>query len=147
MPSFTAGAGRSLSLPINGVAAAAAVFVGRRLHDRPDGGPARTSGLRAAVILLAGFAVPAAGLAEWRTLQRTTFCRDHQEFTSALARLHGETRAWWGVSDDGKAVVELHWSPESGSWTMLRVEHDGVACALAAGDSGALEFRGESEQP
>ena len=114
MPSATAGAGRSLRLPINSVVAAA-VFARRRWRDRPAVGPARTSGLRAAVILLAGIAVPASGLAEWRTLQRTTFCRDHQEFASALARLHGETRAWWGVSDDGKAVVELHWSPESGS--------------------------------
>ncbi len=146
MPSFTADAGRVLWLSINGVVAAV-VFARRRWRDRSGDGPARTSGLRAAVILLAGIAVPAAGLAEWRTLQRTTFCRDHQEFTSALARLHGETRAWWGVSDDGKAVVELHWSPESGSWTLLRIEHDGVACALAAGESGALEFRTESEQP
>ena len=146
MLSFAAGAGRALWLPINGVVAAA-VFVRHRLRDRPAAGPARTRGLGAAVILLTGFAVPADGLAEWRTLQRTTFCREHQEFTSALARLHGETRAWWGVSDDGKAVVELHRSPESGSWTLLRVEHDGVACALAAGDSGALEFGGEREQP
>ena len=145
MLSSTAGAGRSLWLAINRAVVAAAVFVRRRFRDRAAAGPARTRGLDAAVILLAGIAVPVAGLAEWRTLQRTTFCRDHQEFTSALARLHGETRAWWGVSDDGKAVVELHRSPDSGSWTLLRVEHDGVACALAAGDSGALEFGGERE--
>ena len=134
MLNLTAAAGRSPSSPIRcAVAAAAAV--------------ARTRGLGTVVVLLAGIAVPAAGLAEWRTLQRTTFCRDHQEFTRALARLHGETRAWWGVSDDGKAVVELHWSADSGSWTLLRVEHDGIACALAAGDAGAREFGGGREQP
>ncbi len=145
MLSFTAGAGRSLWLAINRAVVAAAIFVRRRFRDRAAAGPARTRGLNAAVILLAGIAVPVASLAEWRTLQRTTFCRDHQEFTSALVRLHGETRAWWGVSDDGKAVVELHRSLDSGSWTLLRVEHDGVACALAAGESGALEFGGERE--
>lgn len=147
MLSLPSGAGRLLSSPVSGFVAAAAVFVRRRLRDRPAAGPARARGLGAAIILLAGITVPAAGMAEWRTLQRTTFCRDHQEFTSALSRLHGETRAWWGVSDDGKAVVELHWSPDSGSWTLLRVEHDGVACAVGAGDSGALEFGGEKEPP
>ena len=127
------------------VASAGALARGVPAHRAP--GPARIGGLRAALILLAGIAVPAAGLAEWRTLQRTTFCRDHQEFTGALAQLHDETRAWWGVSDDGQAVVELHWSPDSGSWTLLRVEHDGIACALAAGESGALEIGGEGESP
>lgn len=101
--------------------------------------------MRAAIILLAGFAVPVTGMAEWRTLQRTMFCRDHEAFKGALAEVHGETLAWWGVSGDGKAVMELYRSPETGSWTLLRVEHDGTACALGGGESGADAFSSERE--
>ena len=118
----------------------------RLMPRRPAAGAARAGGLRAAIILLAGFAVPVTGMAEWRTLQRTMFCRDHEAFTGALADAHGETLAWWGVSGDGKAVMELYRSPETGSWTLLRVEHDGTACALGGGESGANAFSSERER-
>ena len=105
-------------------------------------------GLRAAGLLLLSLTVlPATANAEWRTMQRTMFCRDHNEFTEALAVQHQEARAWWGVSGDGKALFELYWSPETGSWTLLRIEDDGFACALGGGDAGALAIGPEGGEP
>ncbi len=114
---------------------------------RPAARPGRTRSWMAATLLFTAVAAPVAGTAEWRTLQRTTYCRDHDEFTAALARLHGESKWWWGVLDDGTAIVELHGSPDTGSWTLLRVEPSGYACALGAGDTGSGQFRQEGEQP
>lgn len=108
--------------------------------------PART--LRAVGLLLLSLTVlPATTNAEWRTMQRTMFCRDHNEFTEALAAQHQETRVWWGVNGDGKALFELYWSPKTGSWTLLRVEDDGSACALGGGDAGALAIGPEGSEP
>ncbi len=98
------------------------------------------------LVLLAAVAAPVAAAAEWRTLQHTALCRTHAEFTDALVRVHGETRAWWGLSGQGTAVLELHISRETGSWTLLRVEPDGTACSLGGGETSRIE-PGNGDRP
>ncbi len=115
---------------------------------RPAGRRRRTRARRVAAALLAGVATPfPAAVEEWRTLQLTAYCRGHAEFAAALAERHGETRWWWGINNEGTAVVELYGSAATGSWTLLRVDPDGRACALGGGTSGARESGEDGESP
>lgn len=84
-------------------------------------------------------AAAAASAAETRMLSREVYCEERGALAETLAARHGEVRAWWGVSGDGEAMVELYLAPETGSWTFLQVDPAGMACVLAGGDSGALE--------
>lgn len=54
---------------------------------------------------------------------------------AALATGFQEARRFAGLSR--AAIIEL-WHSESGSWTVLVIRSDGVACILATGEAGGF---------
>jgi hypothetical protein len=61
-----------------------------------------------------------------------TPCMDLGAAAERLERAHGEVPTWRGVSVRGYTIV-LFESPEKGTWTIVMVRGDGLACPLDAG--------------
>ena len=61
------------------------------------------------------------------------FCGDHMEITSRLGKTYGESRAGFGLLDDGR-MVEIFTSRQ-GTWSMLVTAPGGVTCLVASGEA------------
>ena len=59
-------------------------------------------------------------------------CAKRDQIVSRLEGRYGESRQGFGLQGS-KLIVELFYSAETGSWTILATRPDGVACALGAG--------------
>jgi hypothetical protein len=80
--------------------------------------------IAAAAALWAAFFAPAS--------MAQTPCMDLGQAAERLERAHGEVPTWRGVSVRGYAIV-LFESAEKGTWTIVMVRGDGLACPLDAG--------------
>lgn len=81
--------------------------------------------LAAAAALWAAFFAPGAAIAQ-------TPCMDLAAAAERLERSHGEVPTWRGMSARGYMIV-LFESAERGTWTIVMVRRDGLACPLDAG--------------
>ena len=80
--------------------------------------------LAAAAALWAAFFAPAA--------MAQNPCMDLAQAAERLERSHGEVPTWRGMSARGYMIV-LFESAETGTWTIVMVRRDGLACPLDAG--------------
>lgn len=60
-------------------------------------------------------------------------CGPRGDITSALAEEYGERMAAVGVQEGGAAVLEIWFSPRSGTWTVLVTGVTGETCVAATG--------------
>ena len=93
----------------------------------------------AGTILLGNAAMPPVANAQ-------TVCGKRAEIISQLERKYGETRRSVGVQQ-GRGVVEVFASAESGSWTILVTDPRGMSCLMAAGEAFETESVAEADTP
>lgn len=67
-------------------------------------------------------------------------CGERDDIVKQLESKYGETRQSLGLQQ-GRGVVEIYASEETGSWTILVTDPRGRSCLLAAGE--AFESAGE----
>jgi hypothetical protein len=72
-------------------------------------------------------------LSAWPALAQGN-CTTRTALTVALATSYSEAPVIMGITSTG-AVLELWANAETGSWTVLTVTPDGVACIRATGDN------------
>ncbi len=85
----------------------------------------------------AGIALPAAP-AGAQMAQVQMVCGKRADIIRQLTDKYGETRRSMGLAE-GRGVVELYASEETGSWTILITSPQGTACMMAAGQSFQIE--------
>lgn len=73
-------------------------------------------------------------------------CGKRDDIITQLERKYGETRRSVGVQQ-GRGVVEIFASAETGSWTILVTDPRGMSCLMAAGEAFELESVAEVETP
>lgn len=61
-------------------------------------------------------------------------CGKRAEIIKQLESKYGETRQSLGLQQ-GRGIVEIYASDETGSWTILVTDPRGTSCLLAAGES------------
>ena len=82
---------------------------------------------------VAGIALPAAP-AEAQMTNVQMVCGNRADMVRQLGEKYGETRRSMGLAE-GRGVVELYASEETGSWTILMTSPQGIACMMAAGQA------------
>ncbi len=65
-------------------------------------------------------------------------CGKRADMIRQLSEKYGETRRSMGLAE-GRGVVELYASEETGSWTILITSPQGTACMIAAGQAFQIE--------
>jgi hypothetical protein len=65
-------------------------------------------------------------------------CASYETHAAYLAGRYGEFPVFTGQMDDG-LVFRVFANGRSGSWTMLLIRADGLACVQAAGEGGQRE--------
>jgi hypothetical protein len=60
-------------------------------------------------------------------------CGERKSVVAQLERKYGETRRSVGVQD-GRGLVEVYASDNTGTWTILVTNTEGKACLMAAGE-------------
>lgn len=90
-------------------------------------------------ILLGTAAMPTAAAAQ-------TVCGKRDEIITQLEKKYGETRRSVGVQQ-GRGVVEVYASAETGSWTILVTDPRGMSCLMAAGEAFEFEAIAEVDTP
>ena len=86
---------------------------------------------------LVGIALPAAP-AGAQMVRAQMVCGKRADIVRQLGEKYGETRRSMGLAD-GRGVVELYASEETGSWTILITSPQGIACLMAAGQAFQIE--------
>ena len=66
--------------------------------------------------------------------QAQRVCGKRTEIVRQLGEKYGETRRSMGLAN-GRGMVEIFASDETGSWTILITSPQGNACLMAAGDT------------
>ena len=95
---------------------------------------------RIAVFAAAAFAA-AGALAETPSHDAAAtppLCAAYEAHAGYLARRYGEFPVFTGQIDDG-LVVRVFANGRSGSWTLLVIRADGLACVQASGEGGRRE--------
>lgn len=64
---------------------------------------------------------------------QTAQCASYTGIVEGLAERYGERRVMSGTNPDG-TVVQMFANGETGTWTALVVQADGMACVVAAGE-------------
>ena len=57
------------------------------------------------------------------------------EFVTILSEKYGERMVAYGLAD--QIVMQVYADPDDGSWSVLMLNPEGVACIVAAGDNFA----------
>jgi len=65
-------------------------------------------------------------------------CGKRADIIRQLGEKYGETRRSLGLAQ-GRGVVELYASEETGSWTILLTSPQGLTCLIAAGEAFQIE--------
>ncbi|MFQ5565514.1 MAG: hypothetical protein ACE5EU_04045 [Paracoccaceae bacterium] len=81
---------------------------------------------------VAGFALPAT------PAHAQMVCGKRTDMVRQLSEKYGETRRSLGLAE-GRGVVELFASEETGTWTILMTSPQGTACMMAAGQAFQIE--------
>lgn len=84
-----------------------------------------------ALVLIFALALPAPAEAQ-------TACGKWADIIRQLGEKYGETRRSLGLAQ-GKGVIELYASEETGSWTILITSPQGTTCLIAAGENYQVE--------
>ena len=75
-----------------------------------------------------------------------TVCGKRNDIIQQLQKKYGETRRSVGVQQ-GRGVVEVYASKETGSWTILVTDPRGMSCLMAAGEAFEHETVAEVDTP
>lgn len=94
--------------------------------------------LSALAITFAGVAVPSA--------QAQMVCGTRDNIIAQLEKKYGETRRSVGVQQ-GRGVIEVYASVETGSWTILVTDTRGKSCLMAAGEAFQAEEVAKVDTP
>ena len=89
--------------------------------------------------MLGAVAVPTAASAQ-------TVCGKRDNIIKQLEAKYGETRRSLGVQQ-GRGVVEVYASTETGSWTILVTDPRGMSCLMAAGEAFEAEAVAKADTP
>ena len=92
-----------------------------------------------ASVMLGAAAIPSAATAQ-------TVCGKRDDIIKQLKAKYGETRRSLGVQQ-GRGVVEVYASTETGSWTILVTDPRGMSCLMAAGEAFENETVAEADTP
>ena len=76
-------------------------------------------------VLLLTLALPGQAIAQ-------TFCADRDSVVSKLEASYGEAFAGGGLQN-AESIVEIWFSAERGTWTVLKTRADGQSCIMASG--------------
>lgn len=95
--------------------------------------------LIAGAILLGSAAMPTSADAQ-------TVCGKRDDIIQQLKVKYGETRRTMGVQQ-GRGVVEMYASAETGSWTILVTDPRGMTCLMAAGEAFETDAVAEVDTP
>lgn len=95
--------------------------------------------LIAGALLLSAAAVPTSAGAQ-------TVCGKRGDIIKQLEAKYGETRRTMGVQQ-GRGVVEMYASAETGSWTILVTDPRGMTCLMAAGEAFQADAVAELDTP
>ena len=87
---------------------------------------------------LVAIAVPSA--------QAQMVCGKRDSIIAQLQKKYGETRRSVGVQQ-GRGVVEIYASAETGIWTILVTDTKGKSCLMAAGEAFQIEDIAKIETP
>ncbi|MGR3514697.1 MAG: hypothetical protein ACU0GG_18210 [Paracoccaceae bacterium] len=66
------------------------------------------------------------------TLQAQAKCFDRDDLVEKLSAKYGEAFAGGGLQNQ-TSIVEVWFSPEQGTWTVLMTRADGKSCIMASG--------------
>jgi len=94
--------------------------------------------------VVAGLLLGASGMAAPAAAQ--TVCGKREDIILQLERKYGETRRSVGVQQ-GRGVVEVFASRETGSWTILVTDARGMTCLMAAGEAYEAEDVATADTP
>jgi len=75
-----------------------------------------------------------------------TVCGKRDDIIQQLKVKYGETRRTMGVQQ-GRGVVEMYASAETGSWTILVTDPRGMTCLMAAGEAFETDAVAEVDTP
>ncbi|MEM7057019.1 MAG: hypothetical protein AAF557_05475 [Pseudomonadota bacterium] len=75
-----------------------------------------------------------------------TVCGKRDDIIKQLKVKYGETRRTMGVQQ-GRGVVEMYASAETGSWTILVTDPRGMTCLMAAGEAFEADAVAEVDTP
>ena len=75
-----------------------------------------------------------------------TVCGKRDDIIKQLKVKYGETRRTVGVQQ-GRGVVEMYASSETGSWTILVTDPRGMTCLMAAGEAFEVESVADLDTP
>ena len=67
------------------------------------------------------------------TLQAAPACGDHTAITEALGLKWGEQKEHAGLMN-GDTALEVYANPKTGTWTIIMVNAEGLACLVASGE-------------
>lgn len=73
-------------------------------------------------------------------------CGERDSIIAQLEKKYGETRRSVGLQQ-GRGVVEVYASEETGSWTILMTDTRGKTCLMAAGEAFQIEQIAEVKTP
>ena len=73
-------------------------------------------------------------------------CGKRDSIIAQLKQKYGETRQSLGLQQ-GRGVVEIFASEETGSWTILVTDPRGHSCLMAAGEAFQVEQPAETDEP
>ena len=73
-------------------------------------------------------------------------CGTRERIVAELEKKYGETRRSLGLQQ-GRGVVEVYASEETGSWTILVTDARGKSCLMAAGEAFQIEEAATVETP
>lgn len=66
------------------------------------------------------------------TLHAQAKCFDRDALVSKLEKSYGEAFAGGGLQSSN-SIIEIWFSPEEGTWTVLKTRADGKSCIMASG--------------
>lgn len=92
---------------------------------------------------LAAFAVASVATT---SAQAQAVCGQREAIVAQLEKKYGETRRSVGLQQ-GRGVVEIYASKDTGSWTILVTDTRGLSCLMAAGEAFQIEKVAEIETP
>lgn len=78
--------------------------------------------------------------------QAQMVCGKRESIIAQLEKKYGETRRSVGLQQ-GRGIVEIYASAETGSWTILVTDTRGKSCLMAAGEAYQSEQIAEIETP
>lgn len=73
-------------------------------------------------------------------------CGQRTEIVAQLAAKFGETRRNIGLAE-GRGVVEVYANTDTGSWTIILTNPQGVSCLMAAGEAFQVEEAKAADEP